>query len=132
MTSELVATVIEMILMIVFSIVGGFVICWQQSILVFILSPIIIGGTVAAMRMQWAKNMQGKADEKADKDDQEALDEDKANAVISDIILNYRTVIAFGPKNVDMILDRYAALLVVPREAGIKKAHISGLFFGYS
>ena len=31
-----------------------------------------------------------------------------------------------------MILDRYAQLLVVPREAGIKKAHISGLFFGYS
>lgn len=41
-------------------------------------------------------------------------------------------MIAFGPKNVEMILDRYAALLVVPREAGIKKAHISGLFFGYS
>ena len=55
MTSELVATVIEMMLMIVFSIVGGVVICWQQSILVFILSPIIVGGTVASMRMQWAK-----------------------------------------------------------------------------
>ena len=46
--------------------------------------------------------------------------------------MNYRTVIAFGPKNVDMILERYAELLVVPKEAGIKKAHISGLFFGYS
>jgi len=46
--------------------------------------------------------------------------------------LNYRTVIAFGSKNVDSILDRYAELLIVPREAGIKKAHISGLFFGYS
>ena len=56
----------------------------------------------------------------------------QANSLLSDIILNYRTVIAFGPKNVDMILDRYAQLLVVPREAGIKKAHISGLFFGYS
>ena len=52
--------------------------------------------------------------------------------MLSDIILNYRTVIAFGPKNVDMILERYSALLVIPREAGIKKAHISGLFFGYS
>jgi len=31
-----------------------------------------------------------------------------------------------------MILERYSALLVIPREAGIKKAHISGLFFGYS
>jgi len=55
-----------------------------------------------------------------------------ANSLLSDIIINYRTVIAFGPKNVDLILDRYAELLVIPREAGIKKAHISGLFFGYS
>ena len=46
--------------------------------------------------------------------------------------MNYRTVISFGPKNVNLILERYAELLVIPREAGIKKAHISGLFFGYS
>ena len=41
-------------------------------------------------------------------------------------------MIAFGPKNVEMILDRYNELLVIPREAGVKKAHISGLFFAYS
>ena len=46
--------------------------------------------------------------------------------------MNYRTVIAFGPKNVESILESYSELLVIPREAGIKKAHISGLFFGYS
>lgn len=65
---------------------------------------------------------------------QEAVDDSykQANSLLSDIILNYRTVIAFGPKNVDMILERYSQLLVIPREAGIKKAHISGLFFGYS
>ena len=56
----------------------------------------------------------------------------QANSLLSDVIQNYRTVISFGQKNVDSILDRYAQLLVVPREAGIKKAHISGLFFGYS
>ena len=55
-----------------------------------------------------------------------------ANALLSDIILNYRTVISFGQKNVDLILDRYSELLIIPRQAGIKKAHISGLFFGYS
>ena len=31
-----------------------------------------------------------------------------------------------------MILERYNQLLIVPREASIKKAHISGLFFAYS
>ena len=55
-----------------------------------------------------------------------------ANALLSDIILNYRTVISFGQKNVDLILDRNSELLIIPRQAGIKKAHVSGLFFGYS
>ena len=30
------------------------------------------------------------------KEGQEAVDEDKANAIISDIIMNYKTVISFG------------------------------------
>jgi len=55
-----------------------------------------------------------------------------ANALLSDIIMNYRTIIAFGDKNVNMILERYSELLIIPKQAGIKKAHISGLFFGYS
>jgi len=52
--------------------------------------------------------------------------------LLSDIIVNYRTIISFGEKNVDMILGRYSELLIIPKQAGIKKAHISGLFFGYS
>lgn len=56
----------------------------------------------------------------------------QANALLSDIIMNYRTVISFGQKNVDFILGRYSELLIVPQEAGIKRSHISGLFFGYS
>ena len=55
MTSELAGTLVEMILMIVVSLTGGILICWQQSILVFALSPILVGGTIAAMNMQWKK-----------------------------------------------------------------------------
>jgi hypothetical protein len=46
--------------------------------------------------------------------------------------MNYRTVISFGEKNLQFILNRYSDLLVVPHLANIKRAHISGLFFGYS
>ena len=41
-------------------------------------------------------------------------------------------MVSFGDKNVDFILSRYGELLVIPNRAGIKRAHISGLFFGYS
>ena len=46
--------------------------------------------------------------------------------------MNYRTVIGFGEKNVDYILERYAEFLVYPTVTGIKKAHIAGLAFGYA
>lgn len=55
-----------------------------------------------------------------------------ANALLSDIIMNYRTVLSFGDKNVNMILDKYSELLLIPRKASIKRAHFSGLFFAYS
>ena len=65
---------------------------------------------------------------------QKAVDDSykQANALLSDLIINYRTVISFGDKNLQFVLNKYGELLVVPHKAGIKRAHISGLFFGYS
>ena len=36
------------------------------------------------------------------------------NAVVSDIIMNYRTVISFGQKNVDKIVEKYNDLAKGP------------------
>ena len=55
-----------------------------------------------------------------------------SNALLSDIIINYRTIISFGEKNVRFILSKYNKLLLGPNRRGILKAHISGIFFGYS
>ena len=52
--------------------------------------------------------------------------------MLSDILMNYRTVISFGEKNVDYLISRYDKLLEYPNKVGIKNAHWSGLFFGYS
>mmetsp|Transcript_33222 Transcript_33222/g.23956 ORF Transcript_33222/g.23956 Transcript_33222/m.23956 type:complete len:126 (+) Transcript_33222:2886-3263(+) len=46
--------------------------------------------------------------------------------------MNYRTVISLGEKNVDYLLGKYGDLLIIPHRTGVKKAHVSGLFFGYS
>eukprot|EP00352_Strombidinopsis_acuminata_P007417 CAMPEP_0176360666 /NCGR_PEP_ID=MMETSP0126-20121128/17236_1 /TAXON_ID=141414 ORGANISM="Strombidinopsis acuminatum, Strain SPMC142" /NCGR_SAMPLE_ID=MMETSP0126 /ASSEMBLY_ACC=CAM_ASM_000229 /LENGTH=289 /DNA_ID=CAMNT_0017715971 /DNA_START=2879 /DNA_END=3748 /DNA_ORIENTATION=+ len=46
--------------------------------------------------------------------------------------MNYRTVVSLGEKNVDYLLMKYGDLLVIPHRTGIKRAHVSGLFFGYS
>jgi ABC-type transport system involved in Fe-S cluster assembly fused permease/ATPase subunit len=65
---------------------------------------------------------------------QKAVDDSykQANALLNDLIMNYRTVISFGEKNVQFMLSKYGDLLVVPHQTNLKRAHISGLFFGYS
>ena len=61
MSTELVATLVELILMMIVCIGIGAFICWQQFLVVLALSPIIVGGTVMMMRMNWAKEMRGKS-----------------------------------------------------------------------
>jgi hypothetical protein len=56
----------------------------------------------------------------------------ESNALLSDLIMNYRTVISFGPKNILFIIEKYNSLLDVPRRKGIKMAHCAGIFFGYA
>ena len=56
----------------------------------------------------------------------------ESNALLSDIIMNYRTIISLGDKNVEFILERYHDLLLEPNKQGIKRAHFSGILFGYS
>jgi hypothetical protein len=46
--------------------------------------------------------------------------------------MNYRTVIGFGEKNSDYLLEKFDKLLEKPCNDGIKGAHYGGFFFGYS
>ena len=45
--------------------------------------------------------------------------------------MNYRTVIGFGDKNVEYLLQKFDELLREPNMLGIKNAHVSGFYFGY-
>lgn len=46
--------------------------------------------------------------------------------------MNYRTIISLGEKNVHYLLGRYYKLLEEPHRVGIKRAHFSGVLYGYS
>ena len=56
----------------------------------------------------------------------------ESNALLSDIIMNYRTIISFGEKNVDFLMGYYNNLLEEPTIMGVKNAHLGGFLFGYS
>jgi ABC-type multidrug transport system fused ATPase/permease subunit len=119
LTTETVGIAAEAILGLFFSCLICFLFSWQLALVVSATSPFMVLGGLGMSKLQF--------NQKAVNDSYK-----QANALLSDIIINYRTVIAFGDKNVEFILDRYNDLLLIPHKAGIKRAHISGLFFGYS
>eukprot|EP00349_Pseudokeronopsis_sp_Brazil_P011331 CAMPEP_0202977580 /NCGR_PEP_ID=MMETSP1396-20130829/84330_1 /ASSEMBLY_ACC=CAM_ASM_000872 /TAXON_ID= /ORGANISM="Pseudokeronopsis sp., Strain Brazil" /LENGTH=160 /DNA_ID=CAMNT_0049716347 /DNA_START=2189 /DNA_END=2671 /DNA_ORIENTATION=- len=56
---------------------------------------------------------------------------DNANALLSDIAFNYRTVVSFGPKNVNHVANQYIKLMDHSRKAGVKSGYIMGIAGGY-
>lgn len=119
LSTESVGIMLEAALGLTISCIICAIFSWQLAIVVTLISPFMVLGGLGISKLQF---------------NQKAVDDSykQANALLSEIILNYRTVISLGDKNVDFILGRYTELLVVPHRAGIKRAHISGLFFGYS
>jgi ABC-type multidrug transport system fused ATPase/permease subunit len=48
------------------------------------------------------------------------------------MIINFRTIISFGEKNINYLLLKFKILLSAPHRDDIISGHTSGLFFGYS
>lgn len=119
MTSETYGVAIEATMGLVISCAMCLFFSWQVGLIAIILSPMMVFGGFFMSSFQWS---QGKVDD--------AYIE--SNALLSDIIMNYRTIISLGQKNVDFILDKYYGLLDEPNRQGIKRAHFSAILFGYS
>lgn len=63
---------------------------WQISLICLAVSPLMIIGGIIMSKLQWkAKSFEGGNDGKIDY-------YNESNALLSDMILNYRTIISFG------------------------------------
>ncbi|CDW72619.1 abc transporter [Stylonychia lemnae] len=91
-------------------------------------APFIMFAGVILQLVIWDRT---KSSSQAGKDSGVLDPYDKSNALVSDILINYKTVISFGPKNIDQLMQRYASFLEEPMKKGHKSSHLSGLMFGY-
>jgi ABC-type multidrug transport system fused ATPase/permease subunit len=119
LTTESMGILLEAFLGLGISCIICFFFTWQVAIVVTCISPLMVIGGVGMTKTYGSS-----------KDEDTAYK--AANALLSDLVLNYKTIITFGEKNVNLLLFRYSELLIIPHKAGVKRAHISGLFFGYS
>ena len=87
-------------------------------------------GVYAMSRLQWGTKKGGKS--RAESDILKVDVYAKSNALLSDVIINYRTVICLGEKNVDALVKKFEQLLEEPSKKKVRNAHCGGFFFGYS
>ena len=127
MTTETIIVLFEALLSLIVSFVVGCIYCWQEALVVLASSPIMIIGVIALSRLAWG-NKGGKAAGSV----KEVDVYDKANALLSDVVINYKTVISFGENNVEAIFDKFSKLMQDPLAKKVHNAHVAGFFYGYS
>jgi ATP-binding cassette subfamily B (MDR/TAP) protein 1 len=85
-----------------FTIISGLLIafyfCWPQALIMLAASPIMVLGTMIAMKLSWGKSKDGKLSGTWENNAYE-----KANALLSDMIINYKTCASFGEENTDLV-----------------------------
>ena len=70
----------------------------------------------------------GKWAQAGDKNE-ELGDFDKANSLLSDLVINYRTVISLGQDNVDFINKKYESLCGGPMQQVLTQTNKMGLYY---
>lgn len=102
---------------------------WRTCLWNTLLSPVILIGVYGMNKLQWrSKNSKARADGK----NPDGQDYVKANGLLSDVILNFKTCISFGNVSLDKIIDKFESLLIEPSKLRIKNAHYNGILFGYA
>ena len=128
MTTETLVKYFESIFTFIIGLIAGVIFCPEMTLILFCLSPIMVGSMLCWSRLHWKKTEKG-SDTKLNSitDSYE-----KSNALLSDLILNYRTVIGFGQKNIEQINQKFSELLEAPVQHKEKEAKSTGIAFGFS
>lgn len=133
MTTEHLAILIEAYGGLVIGTIFAMFYTWKMGLVTLALVPFVSLGGIMMSRLHWKVKSAKAADGMPGVDKSGNVDPyQMSNAFLSDIIINYRTVIGFGEKNVDHLLQKFDDLLKKPNRDGIFSAHYNGFFFGYS
>lgn len=118
MTSETIVTIFEVLLVFTFGMTVCLVVSPPAALNAFIFSPIMIGGSYMMATINFKNTAMAKQGKAGNLDPYQA-----ANALLADVVINYRTVVAFGQNNIDKINENFSKLLDGPLED--KKKHVN-------
>jgi ATP-binding cassette, subfamily B (MDR/TAP), member 1 len=130
LTTETLATIIESFIALLAGITLSAFFQWRMAVICILATPFVMIGGVVMARLNYRSGPSGK--NRSDPNFKELDPYEESNALLSDVILNYRTIISFGQDNVNTIMDKYESLLEGPANLRVRYAHIAGVAFGYS
>ncbi|CDW88017.1 abc transporter family protein [Stylonychia lemnae] len=130
LTSQAINNTLESIFCLLIGIGIAFFHSWRLALIGMAASPFVVIGGIAIQIALWNKAQN--TTKAGSKEKIKIQPYDQANSLISEILTNYKTVISFGSKNIDYLIEKYQVLLQEPHRNAVKYAHYSGLMYGYS
>ena len=109
MTTEHLSVLLEAFLGLIIGIIIALGFTWQMGLVTLAMVPFVGLGGVLSSRLAWKVKPGAVSADKMANDPYK-----QSNALLSDIIMNYRTVIGFGEKNVEYLLTKFDKLLEAP------------------
>lgn len=125
LSTETIAIIIEAFFTIVCGILIGMFFSWRVSLITLALLPLVMFGFAISNKLT-AKT---RGDAQAGSNDKNTLNTKEidyyaeSNALLSDMIMNYRTVISCGPRNMEYLILKYNKLLKFSRKEAVKLSH---------
>lgn len=111
LSTETIAILAEAIGTVVVGIIIGFYFSWRMALITLGMIPLVILGGAISIKLT-AKSRGLSAPGGPNKNDTTTDFYKESNALLSDLIMNYKTVISFGPKNIEFIIEKYNTLLM--------------------
>lgn len=102
LTTDTISILLEAALGFLVGIILSLIYTWKMALITLAVTPLVALGAILMSRLQWNKSGAVKADNNNAKEEDPYT---KSNALLSDILMNYRTVISFGEKNLDYLLN---------------------------
>lgn len=133
LSTEIVSTLGEMFFCLTIGMCISAFFQWRMTLICIAITPMVMFGGFFMSKLKWktdhAKPEQKGMDKLTDKSGDPY---DESNALLSDVITNYRTVISFGNENIESIMEKYEGLLIKPLAKRIVNVHLVGIAYGYS
>jgi ATP-binding cassette subfamily B (MDR/TAP) protein 1 len=114
LSTESISIILESLFTIIIGIALSLYFSWRMALITLAMIPLVmLGGLISNKLTAKARGAtSGVAEKNIDAGQTDNYKE--SNALLSDLIMNYRTVISFGPKNIEYLMSKYNQLLLEP------------------